>query len=183
MVMAHSQHGWTLEMVHALPDDGNRYELIDGELFVTPAPTRRHQRAVSKLARLLEDFAEQQGLEVLFAPLGVPIAGGEVQPDIVVCPMVRGPQIPDVVDIAQLVLAVEVLSPGTKHRDRQAKRHLYQSNGVPEYWIVDLDARVVERWRPNDVAAEVLTTSFEWQPVAGVTLGIDVTAYFHRVLD
>jgi len=63
-----------------------------------------------------------------------------------------------------LLLAVEVLSPSSARNDRGHKRRYYQRNGLPEYWIVDLDSRLVERWRPDDTRPEVLTETLEWRP-------------------
>lgn len=185
MAMPHSRSGWTLEMVHALPDDGNRYELIDGELFVTPAPTGLHQSATVRLWALLDDFTREHGLKTLCAPFGVRLSnGGEVQPDVVVFPRAPGTRIPAVADIRDLVLAVEILSPGTQRTDRHEKRHLYQSNGVAEYWIVDLDARTIDRWRPNDSEPGVASAALNWQPAPyGDTLGIDVQAFFDSAYD
>ena len=66
----------------------------------------------------------------------------------------------------RLLLAVEILSPSTARADRQRKRAIYQSEGVPEYWIVDVDARLAERWRPGDERPKILATTLEWQPRA-----------------
>ncbi len=66
-------------------------------------------------------------------------------------------------EVARPILAVDILSPGTAGRDRGIKRHLYQQAGVPEYWIVDLDSRLVERWRPADERPEILSETVSWQ--------------------
>jgi Uma2 family endonuclease len=63
-----------------------------------------------------------------------------------------------------VLLAIEILSPGSAHADRQAKRRLYQRERIPEYWIVDLDARLIERWRPDDDRPEIVETRLEWTP-------------------
>ena len=82
-----------------------------------------------------------------------------------------------------MLLAVEVLSPGTARRDRILKRALYQQAQVPEYWIVDVDARAVERWRANDLRAELLAERIEWHPEgAEEPLTIDLADYFASVL-
>lgn len=82
-----------------------------------------------------------------------------------------------------LLLAVEVLSPSTARADRQTKRRLYQDEGVPEYWIVDLDARVVERWRPGDDRPEIVAATLTWQPDGSATpFELDLTAFFQAVL-
>src|SRR5688500_18477233 len=83
---------WTAEMVRALPDDGKRYEVIDGELFVTPAPTWTHQHAVLKLGILLAAYLEQHSIgDVLVAPAEVLVTGDvKVEPDVFVVPLVEG---------------------------------------------------------------------------------------------
>jgi len=82
-------------------------------------------------------------------------------------------------EVGRLLLAVEVLSPSTARKDRVAKRSLYQRYGVPEYWLVDVDGGVVERWRPCDERPEILTDRLEWQPsVEHTPLSIDLIAYF-----
>ncbi len=82
-----------------------------------------------------------------------------------------------------LELAVEVLSTSTARYDRVTKWRVYQEQGVPEYWIVDLDARMVERWRPGDERPEVLTGRLTWRPVEGwEELAIDLVTLFRDVL-
>src|SRR5205823_894182 len=110
MGMPRTAERWTADMVRALPDDGNRYEVVDGQLLVTPAPS-------------------------------------------------------------------------SARADRQAKRRLYQEEGVPEYWIVDLDARVVERWRPGDERPEIVAATLTWQPDPSTApLQLDVGVLFYEVL-
>ncbi|MEO7137519.1 MAG: Uma2 family endonuclease [Gemmatimonadales bacterium] len=171
-------------MVRTLPDDGKRYEIVDGELLVTPAPVRRHQRMVGQLFRLLADYVEQHGLgEALCSPAD--IGAGErtlVQPDLFVVPLMAGRPANDWVEVRELLLAVEVLSPSTARADRHLKRRLYQREGVPECWIVDLDARLVERWHPGDERAELLADELVWQPNASVPpLRLDLSVVFGRV--
>ena len=177
---------WTVEMVRALPDDGNRYEVIDGELFVTPAPSVFHQRAVVELLHLVDPYVKAHGIgETLIAPADVVVYGPLkfVQPDLFVVPLVDGLPMRAWTDVGRLLLAVEVLSPSTGSTDRGRKRALYQEKAVPEYWIVDIDARVVERWRPNDSAAETVAETLEWQPDRYIApLAIDLPRYFSRVL-
>ena len=82
-------------------------------------------------------------------------------------------------DITGLLLAVEVLSPSTARYDRTLKRRRYQRAGVPEYWIVDLDARLIERWRPADSRPEILAERISWRPEdGGDGLEIDLTELF-----
>ena len=83
-----------------------------------------------------------------------------------------------------LLLVIEVTSPSTARQDRQLKRRRYQRAGVPEYWIVDLDARIVERWRPQDERPEILDEQLTWQPQPGAApLEIDLVSLFARVCD
>ena len=86
-------------------------------------------------------------------------------------------------EVGALVLAIEVLSPTTARADRHKKRRLYQRERVPEYWIVDVDARLIERWRPEDERPEILAEQVEWNPdPAHPPLVIDLAEYFHDVL-
>jgi Uma2 family endonuclease len=184
MGMAHPAGGWTAEMVRTLPDDGKRYEVVDGELLVTPSPVRRHQRMVAHLLRLLADYAEQGGFgEALCSPAD--IGAGErtvVQPDLFVVPLTTGQSAEEWVEVRELLLAVEVLSPSTARADRHLKRRLYQREGVPECWIVDLDARLIERGRPGEERAELLADELLWQPVAAVPpLRLDLPQLFGRI--
>jgi Uma2 family endonuclease len=177
---------WTAEDVRALPEDGNRYECIDGVLLVTPSPSFNHGYAVEFLRERLRAFVRQHSLgQLLTAPADVEIvARSMVQPDLFVARSVTGARIRLTRDIAELVLAVEVLSPSTASRDRGVKRQFYQRAGVAEYWIVDLEARRVERWMPGSERAELLSSSLAWSPRDALeTLEIDLVAYFAEVLD
>jgi Uma2 family endonuclease len=180
MGMPSSQVEWTVEMVHDLPDDGKRYEVIDGELLVSPAPSYMHQRAIRRLDKILSPYAESIGQEVLFAPAAVTFSRRrEVQPDLLVLPLKDGRPADRFEDVGVLTLAVEVLSPNTMRADRYLKRILYQNEGVPEYWIIDVASRLVERWRPESEKAEILATTLSWQPLPSRdALTIDLTSYF-----
>lgn len=186
MGMPHTAQQWTAEMVRALPEDGNRYECIDGELFVTPAPRLLHQRALFTLSRIIYDYVSRHRIgEPLFSPADIEFDPRTlVQPDLFVAPMVEGRRPRTWPEIRTLLLAIEVLSPSTARADRQVKRRRYQRQGVPEYWIVDLDARLIERWRPTDERAELLTERLEWRPSgAPEPLAIELAAFFSEVLD
>ena len=176
------QGQWTVEDVRLLPEDGNRYEVIDGVLFVTPAPRWLHQYAVGAIYRALYGYVAGSPVgRVLFSPADIEFSPRDgVQPDVFVAPLVDGRRPREWTEIGRLVLAVEVLSPSTARRDRREKRHLYQRNS-DEYWIVDLDARLVERWRPGDVRPEVLDETLSWQPAGAVEpLVVDLAAYFRE---
>ncbi|MGI8536254.1 MAG: Uma2 family endonuclease [Mycobacteriales bacterium] len=116
-----------------LPDDGKRYELVDGLLLVSPVPKERHQRALIELAFLLRAHAPR-GLRVYVAPLDVRLSERvQVQPDILV--VEDGPP-RDKLDRLPL-LCVELLSPGTRRHDLVLERRAYERAGVASYWIVD----------------------------------------------
>jgi Uma2 family endonuclease len=182
MGMPQTSQTWTAEQVRALPDDSNRYEAVHGELLVTPAPGRPHQRAILALCLLISNYLESAGgAEVLFSPADIEFDDRTlVQPDLFVVPLAEGQRSRDWTDVTTLLLAVEVLSPSTARYDRLTKRRLYQEQGI-EYWVVDLDARVVERWLPQDPRPEVLSETIEWRPNPTLdALIIDLPALFRK---
>ena len=178
-----SRRDWTVDEVRALPDDGNRYEVIDGELFVTPAPSWLHQQAAMEFLFLVRPYAHRCALDCYIAPAEVAFSPRRsVEPDLFVVPRMDGRRATHFEEVQRLVLAVEVISPSSARADRYRKRHLYQSEDVPEYWIVDPDARFVERWRPGDDAPEIVVESLAWAPRENVEpLVIDLAGYFRRV--
>ena len=186
MAMPVQQGEWTAELARALPDDGNRYEVLDGELFVTPAPALLHQRALLELYDRLKPYVVAHGLgEVLLSPADIEFSPKRlVQPDLFVIPDAPGGRRKLWREVKSLLLAVEALSPTTARADRIKKRTIYQEEGVPEYWIIDLDARAFERWRPGEARPEVLAETVVWQARADVeALTIDLEEYFAAVLD
>lgn len=119
-----------------MPEDGHRYELIDGALIVSPGPRNQHQKAVLRMAILL-DAACPRELQVQIAPFAVGLAEDtEVQPDVLVA---RRADFTEVDLPVAPLLAVEVLSPSTKRVDQLLKRDRYQAAGIQSYWIVDPD--------------------------------------------
>lgn len=119
-----------------MPDDGRRYELIDGQLLVSPAPGLRHQAMALALYRLLDDACPDE-LFVLAAPFAVRTdVSNEVQPDVLVA---RGDELTEKNLPAAPVLAVEVLSPSGRLVDLNLKRAAYERMGTPSYWILDPD--------------------------------------------
>ncbi len=174
---------WTADELDALPDDGNRYEVVDGELLVTPAPSYDHQEAVGELFARMRPYVIAASMQLLVAPAAVRFSlRREVQPDLLVLALVDGKRARSFREVGRLELAVEILSPSTARVDRYAKRELYQSEAVREYWVVDVASRLVERWRPNDKAPEVLVDTLSWQPRADVApLVIDLADYFRWV--
>ena len=162
---------WTADDVRALPDEpGKRFECVDGELLVSPGPRLPHQSMVGALWRALEDYVRAQGVGAAFmAPGDLELdAFTLVQPDVYVLPLVDGRRPRTVAEIGFPLLFVEVLSPSTARFDRVVKRGRYQRYGV-EYWIVDLDARVLERWTPASDRPEIVTESLTWLPAGAAS--------------
>ena len=175
---------WTAEMLGTIPADGNRYEIIDGDLYVTPAPSPTHQRACAELCKVLWPYLDLHGIgELFFSPIDVEFAPDTmVEPDLVLFPALAGPLPPRLRGSDGALLAIEVLSTSTARSDRQEKRALYQRERVPEYWIVDLDARIVERWRPADARPEILAEALTWLPSgASEPFVMRLPEYFARV--
>jgi Uma2 family endonuclease len=187
MAMPTLRRDWAVEDLLDLPDDGNRYEVLDGELLVTPAPSLDHQRAAFALARLLNDhLAINRVGEAIVSPADVKFSPRRlVQPDVFVIPFAgAGRKAASFVDVGRLLLAVEILSPSTARADRVKKRRVYREEGVPEYWIVDLEARTIERSTPADDRVDVLAEQLEWLPTGATSaLRIDIADYFQVVLD
>jgi Uma2 family endonuclease len=186
MGMLQTAERWTAAKVRRLPHDSYRYEVIAGELFVTPAPSTIHQRAVVGLVVRLANYLQHQPWgEVLASPADISFhADMLVQPDLFVLPITPDEgRVLGWSQIRTLLLAVEVLSPSTARADRQVKRRLYQQERVSEYWIVDVDARIVERWRASDERPEIVSTSLTWHPEPSTAaFELDLPAFFDEVL-
>ena len=172
---------WTRDAVLALPDDGQRYELVSGTLVVTPAPRGLHQRAVAELyLRLQEWLGRHPVAHVLFSPADITLGEDEIlQPDLFVYRTASGAPLRDWTEITELLLVIEVTSPGSARYDRELKRRRFQRAGIAEYWVVDLEGRMVERWRPGDEAPETITDELLWQPApGGPGMVLDLEAFF-----
>lgn len=119
----------------------------------------------------------------MMAPAGVePDAYTLVQPDVFVVPLLQGRKPRDWGEAGRMFLAAEVLSPGSGRHDRVTKHRLYARMGVPEYWIVDADARVLKRWRPGDERGELIEERLEWTPEgASRPFVLDLASFFAEV--
>lgn len=125
---------WTTELLKLLPDDGLRYEIIDGILIVSPAPRLPHQRTLGRLFRIFEDSCPDDH-EVFFAPVDwQPDELTSLQPDLLV---IAKDRVGEINIIENPLLVVEVLSPSTSRYDRVLKFSRYAEAGIPQYWIVD----------------------------------------------
>ncbi len=149
MVMRSSARRWTREEIMALPDDGRRYELIDGELVVTPAPGAPHQSVlVALVRRLLPYLSDSRSGTLLWSPADLSFEANEIlQPDLFVLPRPSEGVVRDWRQVTSLLVAIEVLSPSTARHDRGLKQ---------------------ERWRPDDTRPDVLDETLAWSPAPGV---------------
>ena len=173
------QGQWTWEDYLRLPDDGLRYEIVEGVLYVTAAPTFDHQFSSFELAAELRDFVKPRRLGlILVAPFDVRLPGvaDPVQPDVLYFRTGNGPRKGDKHFQGVPDLVVEVLSPGTGRLDRSVKLKAYEKAGVEEYWLVDTKSRLIavfsldahsrvygeaERFGPGERVRSVLLDGFE----------------------
>ncbi len=139
------QGHWTYDDYAALPDNGHRYEILHGVLFMAPSPNEWHQTTAGRLFRYLAAHIEDAGLgRVYIAPFDVQLAPDTVvQPDVLVILSANREKITFNCIIGAPDLVVEVASPGTADYDRHEKREIYANAGVPEYWIADPVAHTV----------------------------------------
>jgi Uma2 family endonuclease len=182
MVMAQTTAVWTLADLDRLPDDGNRYEVVDGELFVTPAPSPAHEALAYELRDILEPYVRAQRIGRVHTPRTViRTRGSEVEPDLMVRPITKLP--PAKWEEAPIpLLVVEILSRTTWRRDHEQKRAFYLRNSVEQYWVVDGKRRTILVVTHNADDA-LVTQDLVWHPTgASEALTVDVPAYFRAAL-
>ena len=152
----------------ALPDDGRRYELHDGELSMTPAPGTRHQRAIGALHVLLRAHVEAHRLgEIFLSPVDCILSDTTVvQPDLVYLDPTRAHLVTERAIEGPPTLVVEILSPSTTRIDRVRKRELYAQYGIPYYWIVDPVAGTLEAYGLSKGLYSLLASASGAGPVA-----------------
>ncbi len=156
---------YTVDMVRALPDDGNRYEVVHGELLVTPAPRPWHEELVGRLYEGLQQYLRREPVGHAFGSRG-DITWGRyvgVEPDVFVVPLDQARTL-DWGQMRDLLLVAEILSPSSARADRFTKRRLYQERRIPVYWVVDEDERFVEVWTPDAELPVVERERLVWLP-------------------
>ncbi|MGH7628037.1 MAG: Uma2 family endonuclease [Gemmatimonadales bacterium] len=174
---------YTAEMVRALPDDGNRYEVVHGELLVTPAPRLWHQEIVLRLAEALRQYLRGEPVgHLLCSPADISWGPDTlVQPDLFVVPLEQARTL-EWARITELRLVAEVLSPSSRRADRFTKRLEYQRRGVPVYWIVDSDEHQVEVWTPGDTFPRFERERLVWHPAeAGTVFELHLPELFKSI--
>jgi Uma2 family endonuclease len=140
---------YTYREYQLVPEDGRRWELVDGDLLVSPSPTTRHQTVSRRLQFALMEQLERPGIAQVFdAPMDVVLSDTDVvQPDLLV---VADPgSVGDKAIVGVPDLVIEILSPSNPERDRYLKKSLYERFGVKEYWVVDPELGSVEAWVPG----------------------------------
>jgi Uma2 family endonuclease len=134
---------YTVDMVRAFPEDGQRYELVEGMLLVTPQPASDHQVVAVRLTAALETYLRPAGLAYVVSPGEIEIAPKlHLEPDVLVFPSTFAPGTRWTA-IADWWLAIEILSPSSRFYDRDYKLEAYLRVGVREMWLVDLDGRFI----------------------------------------
>ena len=179
---------WTAAEVRQLIADNPmltpRYELVDGELLVTPSPGAPHQRSVTQLLVALHGYlAASRVGEVYVSPSDVELEPEFVtQPDLFVLSRAESVRVRrEGFPVYSLLLAIEVVSPSSGRHDRVRKRPKYQQH-TQEYWIIDPDARLFERWRAGDERPEICVDAFAWEPPDAVTaFTLDIERFFADV--
>jgi Uma2 family endonuclease len=144
--------------------------LLDGEHVVTPSPEYPHQSALAAIYNALyRVLGSRNDFQILWSPADIVLGPRTLlQPDLFVLRLEPGKPFRAWKDVGTPVLVIEALSPSTASRDRGKKRRIYQRAGVTEYWIVDLDARLIERWRPGDERPEIVDDMMRWELPGGV---------------
>ena len=178
MAMAISIPYYTVDDLEQFPQDGTRYELLDGVLLVTPQPNASHQIVVSRLMGRLIQALQWPGHAHVVGP-GVVQRGRktQLQPDILVYPARYAPKL-HWKKVREHWLAVEVLSRSSHVYDRKFKLKAYFALGVDEVWLVDRRRRTVEIWRTPNVS-EIAIDRLEWHvPAVDVTVTIDLHEVF-----
>jgi Uma2 family endonuclease len=178
MAMAVSVPRYTIADLERFPEDGNRYELLDGVLLVTPAPSYAHQIMVSRLQFRLTQAVMPRGAAHVVGPGAISVPPRtQLQPDILVHPA-HFPLDARWEDIDEHWLAVEVLSRSSRVYDRDFKRDAYLALGVQEVWLVDRGKKTVEVSRAQG-SGDIISDVLQWRvPVPGLDVRIPLAEIF-----
>jgi Uma2 family endonuclease len=171
------KHVWDYSDYARFPDDGNRYEVIDGEVLVTPAPSTGHQHILANLVIALRQYVDRERIGIVLPDVDVLFVSGQfLRPDVVVVPTSfragvtnRGVEMPP-------ALVIEIQSPTSSSIDRVKKPRRYGDFGIPEYWVVDPEERAVLIWRFARGAREAERSDeiVRWSP-AGASTPFEIT--------
>jgi len=175
---------FTANQVRALPDDGNRYETVHGELLVTPAPGGPHQFILMRLILKLGNYLAAHGIEELLAsPADISWSDDTlVQPDLFIAELGTYRRTLRWGDIRTLHLAIEIVSPSSSRADRFTKRRLYQEQRIRDYWIVDAVQEQVECWTPDALRPVIERERLVWRhPALMAECLVDVPALFSGI--
>ncbi|MFI5311691.1 MAG: Uma2 family endonuclease [Gemmatimonadales bacterium] len=165
MHMAIRTRRWTRADLARLPDDGNRYEVLDGELFVTPQAAFAHQSISTRLMFALHPYCARHGIGEVVGPGAVVWEKNEIQPDVQVIPGRHEPRLGTKWEhLPHPLLVVEVLSDSTRRRDFGKKRDAYARLMIPTYWIVDPEKRLVVVWTAVSPEPSFVTDVLRWSP-------------------
>jgi Uma2 family endonuclease len=161
------RYTWTYDEFARLPNDGNRYEVIDGEVLVTPSPSPTHQHVLATLIIALRSFVDGERIGVVLPDVDLLFVEGQfLRPDLLFVPNAARPGIASRGVEGTPGLVVEILSPSSGSIDQVKKPRRYRDFGVPEYWVVDPAEQAVWVWRfaEGSADAERVEGPLTWRP-------------------
>ncbi|MFI5245789.1 MAG: Uma2 family endonuclease [Gemmatimonadales bacterium] len=162
--MATKTRPWTRADLARLPDDGNRYEVLDGELLVTPQASLPHQAIAARLMQVLAPYVDRHRLGVVVGPGAVVFGKNELQPDVLVVPR-EFDRLPEKwTSVPHPIFVAEVLSHSTRRRDLATKPPAYQGLTIPDYWVIDRFERRALVWTLGASEPSIVTTALRWEP-------------------
>ncbi len=168
---------WSLSDLDQFPQDGRRYEVLHGELLVTPPPSFGHQVAAADLSHVIRSWCRANTQWAVLSPSGFYVSETTwLEPDVAVFPVKPSKSV-TWKNAPVPVLVVEVLSPSTRRRDRYAKRAAYLAHGVGEVWLLDVSARLLERWTSASEFPDTHRDGITWTPLptaSALALSADV---------
>lgn len=174
-----SERPWTYADLAGLPNDGNRYEILQGELIVSPASSVPHQRVLVRLSLALEDAVNKSKFGTVFvAPLDVKFSDNNVvEPDVFVVSVDQYAQVHDRRVDGAPAFVIEIVSPSSVKTDRQRKAALYMEYGVQEYWVVEPDQQRILVHLPGDPGPRIVIDG-SLQSVLIPTLVVELATLF-----